>query len=51
MSGIKQSSVGGEYRDRRVEAVDEALHALFKRQWRPGGFCRDNKNAGAAVRQ
>ena len=48
---MKQSSVGGEYRDRRVEAVDEALHALFKRQWRPGGFCRDNKNGGGAVRQ
>ncbi len=51
LSGMKQPAVGGEYRDRRIEPGDEAPHALFQRQRRPGGFCRHDKNGGGAVRQ
>ena len=49
--GMKQPAVGREYGDRRMQAGEEALRALFQRERRAGGFGRHNKNGGGAVGQ
>ena len=49
--GVKQNAVGGENRERQIESGDEALHALFQRERRSGGFRCNHQNGGAAVGQ